>query len=673
MKNVYLCTRDSFAKKTLPLLWCSLKTYYEENSDNVSQWNWITPWLAQTSNKEEILDACAKCPPDIFGFSIYIWNEEFFEDLAQAIKQQHPNCLIIYGGPQPNIKYNDNFFKEKHWVDMVVPSDAYGEIIFKEVLDNFPITDYEKIPYVYYPDADRNRCFSKTGIEKRSYKWPQNIFKAQEQHLLPYINEVEVGLIETSRGCPHKCIYCDWGGGIYSKVTKKPYTTVLDELEWLSKNKIKILAFNDANFGIMEIDVEITKQLIELVKKYGYPNRVIAESSKNHLKRTVIIKELMAEHGLLENYKISIQTIDDEIKHNIERNDPPIVDQIESVKYLRKKFPDLPIKVETILGLPGDNYQKTLDQIDLLLDNNINVGRSSVWMLLPESPAFNPVMREQFKIQTVKKTFLTDTWAIKDKFIPEENIFATLSSSWSNQNIESVIGTYSYTPDEWVDMNLITCLAQASDSNGINSLLGTYMKSVHNLRPSDLIDFIYKNYVRPNKFTKGHKLRELLVNAHETIYRWVHDGNLLHAGIDYHYDFPLILSGHTYFGLITLTNHQEFIDLLCTDLAKHYSDLKILDLGIYLKNSILDSEYNPDVGRTFSTRYNWLKFFKDNELDNGIFTYRVDDQDIYIEQQNQKINWHLYRDTVLKHHEQYLYQAVASITYSKLSRNIRLI
>ena len=102
MKTVYLGSKDSYSSRVLPLLWCSLKTYYEENSSNASQWAWADPRITSESTKEEILKLCRLDPPSVFGFSIYVWNEEFFEDLAKSIKDEYPDCLIVYGGPQPN-------------------------------------------------------------------------------------------------------------------------------------------------------------------------------------------------------------------------------------------------------------------------------------------------------------------------------------------------------------------------------------------------------------------------------------------------------------------------------------------------------------------------------------------------------------------------------------------
>ena len=78
---------------------------FGENSQKVDQWVWMNPWIATDYSVDEILEQCKQNPPHVFGCSVFVWNEQLMNDLGQRVKEQHPDCLIVYGGPQIDIKY----------------------------------------------------------------------------------------------------------------------------------------------------------------------------------------------------------------------------------------------------------------------------------------------------------------------------------------------------------------------------------------------------------------------------------------------------------------------------------------------------------------------------------------------------------------------------------------
>lgn len=669
-KNFYLAIKESIYTRVIPVLWASAKTYYEQQGKHSDDWSWSDPWLCYDYSIDEILEKCRKDPPSIFGFSVYVWNEDYMDTLAKIIKKNFPDCLIVYGGPQVDIKYTDNFFVEKSWVDIVCPSDGYGEITITELLDNYPINDYEKIPYIYYTNFERQKFLSKKVIEKKTFTWPKNIYQSQEKYFLGKLHEVKHIMVETTRGCPYKCIYCDWGGGTYTKVVSKPYTTILDEIEWASKSKIPMLDLASANFGILPIDVDIAEYVVEMAKKYNFPKVVEAENAKNSLDRVAKIKTLWAKSGLINHYKISIQTLNEEIKKNIERIDPDLTKQIEVVNQLKSIVKDLPIKVETIIGLPGDNYQNTLNQIDTIFKYNLPMPRFNIWTLLPEAPAFSPEMRNKFKIKTIKKMFVTLPWTLKPGFSVDEGVYSNFFLQ--NTNVESVIETYSYSSLEFVDMFLINTLAQAGDSTGINKYLVKYLTKTHNVSPSLVLDYLYKNFFKSTLQWKNKKLGVDFHEIYQTITQWV-NGDLLDTGFDYHKDFPLILPVHMYVAFLILINLQEFYDEICTFFSKKFSDDKIKDLGEFLSKSIIDLSYDPAKGRTFQSTYNWLDYFIKGNLQHGNYRFAVSDTTTYTNGNYLDIDWHEISTDDLIKKKQFVYKQLGDITVDKISTTIKLL
>lgn len=606
-----------------------MKTYYEEQSKKSTEWTWHDPFITNLP-EEEIFAKFKTEPPHVAGFSVFVWNEVYMDQLAEKIKQQYPNCLIVYGGPQQNTKHNENYFKEKPWVDLVLPSDVYGEIIQKEILDHYPLQDPEVVPCAYYPDSERNTVVSKKGIDKRAFAWPNNIFKSQEEHILPALkiakkNQYDiVALYDTARGCPYKCIYCEWGGGTHTKVVKKPFGTVLDELTWLAAvAEITRIEITDANFGIMAIDVEIARHLATLKTTYGYPKNVDITNAKNNINRVLEIMEIFLDADMISQYIIPIQTLDETTKQNIQRTDIPFEEQIAGLARLRKNKNGAKMITffESIMGLPGDNYEVNCKQIDTLYQYGQPLGSmlNHTWMLLPETPAYTPELREKFKIKTVRKTldFFTK---IKPGRTVTGPIPDNTMAAWTNSSVEIVVSTYSYSTEEWVKMLRLNNLVIAGERLGINNYLLKYLVQEHGVKPSqvltDILDYAYYHGFKDSNVNEFFKLEHL------HIIEWMYQDNL-DSGIDIGEDFPFLIPYYAFLLLIIMSN-PSIINELAARFAEKHQDEKIIDLGRYISNTLMSVDYSGP--RTFTTAYNWLNYFsKDSTIVKGSYNYQTVD------------------------------------------------
>mgnify|MGYP003564622968 FL=1 len=178
--------------------------------------------------------------PTIVGFSCYTWNEAYCMGMAKLIKDKWPDCLILFGGAQTSKRH-----LKEYYVDTIVLAE--GEISFVDILSK--ILDNEPIPDVY----DRSRL--------QDLDIPSPYLSGVFDHLMnKYPDYKWATTIETNRGCPYACTFCDWGGTTYSKVKKFGLERIQEELKWIEKNPIVFLVGGDANFGIFkERDLEIAK------------------------------------------------------------------------------------------------------------------------------------------------------------------------------------------------------------------------------------------------------------------------------------------------------------------------------------------------------------------------------------------------------------------------------
>lgn len=663
-KNLFLWNKGVVSGKLISPLWFSAKTYFEENGTTVNEWAWADPFIDELSI-ESLFEVCDKNPPDVFGFSVFVWSYLEVDDIAKQIKDRYPNCLIVYGGPQNDNKYSTDFFQKKPWVDLVVPGDVYGEPVITYILDNFNNLKHSEVPEVY---------FQKKGIQfksankliKREFNWPKNIFEAQKEHF-KFDTTNSLAIYEASRGCPYKCIYCDWGGGTYTKIIRKPLDTVFAELEFLSANKVESIFMADGNLGIFKEDIDIVKHVVELKKKYGYPKSLFVENAKNHLDRVLEIQELLMLNNLSYYYKISVQNPHEEIKNNIDRIDIPFDEHLAGVRKLKEKY-DAPILIETITGLPGDSYQRTLESIDLFLSNDLEGLRPQIWNLLPESPAYSPEMRDKFKIKSKWFELYSHPFRYKKGFASDAGV-----NTISNKQImlcENVIGTYSYTPKEWCDMYFVSALAGVSKTLGFD-FIAKYLSDTHNKSLSFFYDFIFKNVIVNKKFNNA-VLNEKLGSILPDLYKVVTDDNQTTIEFDIDPEFPLLLALHLYFTFLVLLYPASFFTAITDCLAEELGDENLKDLGTYLSNITIDIDYDPVVKRKFKTKFNWYSYLNNTKpLTEGSYEYTINDDKLkFVGSLN--FDYSDYPDSTdyIQKIKQFFYHRVSNQTRKKYAQHI---
>ena len=176
--------------------------------------------------------------PKLVGFSNYMWNEGYNDTLAKEIKARWPECKIMYGGPQVPDKISD-WHDEHDFVDICVHQE--GEITFNDIVSGKANKDIAGITY------NENGDWTQTGPSERII----NLEDIQSPYLIGlFDNLAQEGysinaIVETDRGCPYKCTFCDWGGTTFSKVKKFDLNRVFGEIEWAGKNKVEMLCLKN--------------------------------------------------------------------------------------------------------------------------------------------------------------------------------------------------------------------------------------------------------------------------------------------------------------------------------------------------------------------------------------------------------------------------------------------
>ena len=390
MLNLYLCQpnfRFGIAGKTgywipysIGCLW-SYASQFDDIKDNVA----LKDIIFRRENVDTLVDRLED--PDIIAFSCYMWNWEWSKEVAQRVKERYPKCKIVFGGPQVTDRpKEEEFFKHHPYVDTI--SLAEGELSFTDMLRNLingklieKIYNYPRLTDLEIPSPYLTGVF-KTILEDN----PDVLWN---------------GTLETNRGCPFACTFCDWGGLTYSKLKKFPEEKVLQELHWMAQNKMDYVTIADANFGVfLDRDMKFTEELVALQKEYGYPQVVDATWYKNSSEEIMEIVKKFISSGFNRGLTLSVQSMDMDVLEEIKRRNM----EFSNLKHIfdicnREQIPSY---TELILGLPKETFESWSHGLCEVIEmGQHNAIESWLAQLLENSHLNTPGQRAEHEIDTV--------------------------------------------------------------------------------------------------------------------------------------------------------------------------------------------------------------------------------------------------------------------------------
>ena len=299
--------------------------------------------------------------PAVIGFSNYCWNTEYNLALAKAVKDAFPECITVFGGH--NIPQTVQFLDENPQIDYLCFGE--GEVTFGALLEALDGGDVASVPNIAYRTANGNVLSETKSICRADYVSPY--LEGWFEPIFEKYPELEFNtILETSRGCPNSCAYCDWGP-LKERTRFFPLEKVLAEIEWIATHKICFVWGADANFGIGKDDLEIADALVNAKEKYGYPERVRINYSKGNNERVREIVRRFNRKGIdREGATISLQSLSPVVLENIGRKNM-------SLDHFQKNFTlyheeNLQVYSELILGLPGETYDSFVDGISKLFE-----------------------------------------------------------------------------------------------------------------------------------------------------------------------------------------------------------------------------------------------------------------------------------------------------------------
>lgn len=539
--------------------------------------------------RDKISDVATKlAKSNIVCFSHYIWNRNYNLTLAKLLKENNPTCKIIFGGPEVPISDKD-IFKRYPFIDYVVVQE--GELIFKDLLCSI-VNDS---PYPRGLLVNRESVVESTGKSPRIDcldNLPSPYLVGVFDRLIAENPDVEWNAtLETNRGCPYACTFCDWGSLTYSKVKNFNLEKVFAELEWIGKNRCGSVVIADANFGIfLDRDNAIADKLLEVQKTYGYPYIYTASWAKNQKQEVLEIVKKLSRKGLT----LAVQSMDSNVLDLIKRKNLEQHKIREIFESCEKS--NLPVDTELILGLPGESLDSFKNGIFELFNQGNHTGITIYQAQLLENAEMNLTQRNEFEI---KSSTVFDYYAGSS---PEEEI---------TESIDIVIATKDIPFEDMIEAQIFSWFINTFHINGISNYIARFINKKQKVSYKDFYNDLFAFLKTRQWFDK--EMQETRFHYSS----WMKNGRVQHASVA-----GIVVNGTNIMHRTIMNIHEkELYNFIFNELKSfidvyyptHYTDDLIkLQYNYFIQFSEIASY--PKTVVFENDIYGYLLF--DSELDN---------------------------------------------------------
>ncbi len=258
---------------------------------------------------------------DVLGLSLYAWNCNYALAAARRVRELRPAVTIIAGGPSVPRRPEAyaRFLAEQPAVDALVLGE--GEQAMCEIVEAIRAgSSLAAVPGVITrggtgPARARleGDAFANIGSPYLDGTFDELVTRGE-------LAAIHAVVLETNRGCPFSCAFCDWGQATQSKVNELPTERIERELAWIGERRVPYLYLVDANFGIRRRDVEITEAIGRASQTWGAPGFVFFHLTKNATAKNLKTVEILRAHGVGTQVALSMQDFDRDVLVAIKRD-----------------------------------------------------------------------------------------------------------------------------------------------------------------------------------------------------------------------------------------------------------------------------------------------------------------------------------------------------------------
>ena len=272
----------------------------------------------------KILKEISKGDVDVVALSNYVWNCELGKFIFKSAKEINPDIVTVAGGPEFPRDESEGiiYLRERNEIDFYVYQE--GEVAFLKLIESvlnkkcINVLKSKPINGVKFIDSDNNL------ITGNAHERLKDLDVIPSPYLSGKMEEFFDGsfqpFIESARGCPYACTFCEAASTWYNKVNSFTIERVKADLDYIAKRMCKYpdvpLAIADSNFGMLKRDEVISDYIGKLQDKFNWPHFFNVSTGKSQHERIIKVAKNLKNKLVV---SLSVQSLNEQTLSEIKR------------------------------------------------------------------------------------------------------------------------------------------------------------------------------------------------------------------------------------------------------------------------------------------------------------------------------------------------------------------
>jgi len=264
MLNIYFCdlthTGLGINAHTFPLGLGTVASYFIKEMDGSANCKLF-------KFPDDLNDALKEDVPDVLCMSYFSWNANLSYAYAEYVKEKYPKTLVVFGGPNfsHEKKRRKSFLKKYTAIDFYIKWDgeyALTNLIKKYVdlnlnIDVLKSSNFisDNICYVSHDEYIEGNDQRVIDLQSIPSPYLTGLFDQ-------FFNYPLTPVIETNRGCPYSCTFCNDGHLLRNTIANKTPEILEEELEYIA-----LRSNHPAHGNILISDLNFSELLISVYCK----------------------------------------------------------------------------------------------------------------------------------------------------------------------------------------------------------------------------------------------------------------------------------------------------------------------------------------------------------------------------------------------------------------------